>query len=111
MNVPMCNRCGTARFLRFTSFGQGQVDHAYRDGDLVGDRNGPVGPVIHYFCQACGTRDGHPVPEDWMSRHGASTPEDGPDIEELRQRGEVWIAPGQRSVRRIDGSWIVEAQA
>jgi hypothetical protein len=111
LNVPMCNRCQTARFLKFTDIGQGQVTHSYGSGSLVGDRNGPIGPVVHYFCQACGTRDGHPVPEDWISTHDGTAAEEDPHIEELRQRGEVWVAPNQRSVRQRDGSWIVETRS
>lgn len=88
----MCDRCQTARSLKFISFHQGQVSHVYGDGNLVGDRNGPVGPVVHYFCQACGTRDGHPVPKDWVSPHNGKPPAINADVEELRQRGEGWVA-------------------
>lgn len=110
MNVPMCNRCQTARFLKFTSFDQGQVGHVHEDGQLTGDRNGPIGPVVHYFCRACGTHDGHPVPEDWVAPDDGSAVEDAAVTEELRQRGEVWLAPHRRSVRTADGHWVIEAR-
>lgn len=139
MNIPRCNKCQTDRFLTFTGAGHGHTEYpdtntradtntdtdtdtvtnSVTDTDtgavfgtntesltasLTGDRNGPVDHVVHYFCQACGTNDGHAVPEDWVQ------PPDAPDVAELRERGEIWLTPTQRSVRKADGRWITSVE-
>lgn len=99
MNTPSCRSCGTDAYIRILKYTPGYVDtmeFPVGPGRTV-TKHSDVGPVAEYFCQKCGSFNGHTVPEGWE-------PKPDPSERELAKLGSWTEADGRRVTIRDDGS-------
>lgn len=91
---PMCRECTTDHYLKIRVF----LPAARRLGRLSGMRRlmgrlirsaRPSGGRVEYFCQKCGTRQRHQIPEGWEPTTRGLT---SCDAQELSS---VYITPGE----------------
>lgn len=98
---PNCSSCGTDKYLKFENYTPGYTNRQeFRTGQGSVTKENWVDPVASFFCQKCGTFNGHTVPNDWQ-------PPADPDISDLISAGQYYSAPGRKNSRTADGGWVI----
>lgn len=98
---PTCARCRTAEYLKIEKFEPGYFnERTFRTAQSTINKKEWVGPVASFFCQKCGSFNGHTVPDGWA-------PFADPDISKLKESGTYYSAPGRKNVRNSNGAWTM----